>query len=447
MGALKLLLAGLATIALAAGRISNVSGVPLHQYALPAVVLIPGPIVVDRKNDVWFAQQAGARIGELRADGTMHIYQVPGADEQILSLAAADDGKVWFTQTLTYDGSRNRVGYIAQDGRVTLYRFPRKDAFVWAIASDANGGAWVSEFGAHRVAHVSGSGKITEFALLGSDSELVRSIAVEPNGSVWALLGDAIVHLSTTGVGQRFSVPLPKSIEDFTKMVGAGDGSFWMTAYNTSARDPEIWRFTIPDRLVRYRLPDSDFGPLILTAGADGSAWMAYDGAPFIAHIDRVGEVTQYQLPFSGADVWGMTADNLGDVWFANAESEKLGVFGPHIAQEPHPIVGPLTAEDSQILQEWQSTLAPRSGYNIQQVTPDTLSVAQNFAVVGWSDEGGNAATLMQRRVGRWTPIFVTNGNFYRPQDLTARGVPAGVARQLLRDSNVIVVPRHLNSG
>ena len=118
-------------------------------------------------------------------------------------------GKLWFTQTLTYDGSRNRVGYIAQDGRVTLYRFPRKDAFVWAIASDANGGAWVSEFGAHRVAHVSGSGKITEFALLGSDSELVRSIAVEPNGSVWALLGDAIVHLSTTGSGNVSSSSFP----------------------------------------------------------------------------------------------------------------------------------------------------------------------------------------------------------------------------------------------
>ncbi|MGC2242596.1 MAG: hypothetical protein WBA06_03125, partial [Candidatus Aquilonibacter sp.] len=308
-------------------------------------------------------------------------------------------------------------------------------------------GVWVSEFGAHRVAHVSGLGEIREFSLPGPATEIVRSIDVDPHGTVWVLQDDALVRLSSNGVARRYVVHLPKFVDGIRNMVPAGTGSWWMTVFGERGHDPEIWRFTTPDRLVRYRLPDSDFGPLILTAGADGSAWMAYNGAPFIAHIDRVGKVTQYQLPFSGTDVWGMTADNLGDVWFANAESEKLGVFGPHIAQEPHPIVGPLTAEDSQILQEWQSTLAPRSGYNIQQVTPDTLSVAQNFAVVGWSDEGGNAATLMQRRVGRWTPIFVTNGNFYRPQDLTARGVPAGVARQLLSDSNVIVVPRHLNSG
>lgn len=121
MGALSLFLGLLATIIMNAARISTTSGFPIHQYALPAVELVPGPITVDRKNDVWFAQQAVTRIGELRADGTLHVYQVAGIDEQILALAAADDGKVWFTQTLTYDGSRNRVGYIGQDVRVASF--------------------------------------------------------------------------------------------------------------------------------------------------------------------------------------------------------------------------------------------------------------------------------------------------------------------------------------
>ncbi|MHB8146924.1 MAG: Vgb family protein [Vulcanimicrobiaceae bacterium] len=447
MGGLTLLLAGFATIVLTAGRISNVSGFPIHEYALPAIELVPGPITIDRKNDVWFAQEAGTRIGELRADGTLHVYQVPGTGEQIQALAAADDGKVWFTQTLTYDGSRNRVGYIRQDGRVTLYRLPRKNAFVSAIASDASGGAWVSEFGARRVAHISGSGRIEEFSLPGPATEFVRSIDVDRHGAVWVLQDDAIVHLSSTGVMRRFVVQLPKSVEGIRNMVRAGTRSWWMTVYGTAGHDPEIWRFTTPDRLVRYRLLGSGLGPVILAAGAHGSAWMAYDGARIIAHIDRSGNVTQYTLPFDGNDVWGMTADDLGDVWFANAQSEKLGVFGSHTALEPHPIIGPLTVEESKIVEGWQSTLQPRSGYDMQHVTADTLSVDQNFAVVGWSDEGGNAATLMQRRAGRWALVFVTNGNFNRPQDLTAHGVPVGVATQLLRDSNVIVVPYHHNSN
>jgi len=181
---------------------------------------------------------------------------------------------------------------------------------------------------------------------------------------------------------------------------------------------------------------------VVIAAGAQGSAWIAYD-ARVIAHIDLSGNVTQYALPFAGFDVWGMAANDLGDLWFVNSQSEKLGVFGPNIIQEPHPTIAPLTAKESEILRAWQSTLQPRSSYDMQQVVADTLRVDLDFAVVGWSDEDGNAATLMRRRAGAWVPVFVTNGNFYRPQDLTSHGVPAGVATQLLRDSNVVLVPQH----
>jgi len=440
MGGFSLLLAGISVVILAMGRLSIVSVVPIHQYALPAV--LPGPIVVDRKNDVWFAQEDGTRIGELRADGTLHVYRVPGTGEQIQALAAARDGKVWFTQTLTFDGSRNRVGYIKPDGRITLYNFPRKDAFVSAIASDANGGVWVCEFGAHRVAHISGSGGIKEFVLPGPSREFARSIDVDSRGTVWVLQDHAIVQLSSAGVARRFVIPLPKSIDGIRNMVRAGNGSWWMTVYvEATDHDPEIWRFSTPDRLVRYRLSGSGLGPLMLAAGAHGSAWMAYTGARSIANIDRSGNVTRYTLPFDGVDVGGMTADDLGDVWFANNQSEKLGVFGPHIALEPHPIIAPLAMEESGIVRRWKSTLQPRSGYNMQNVTADTVSVGQKFAVVGWSDEDRNAATLMQRRAGRWIPVFVTNGNFNRPQDLTSHGVPAGIATRLLQESNIMLIP------
>lgn len=443
MGVRTFLLVGLVVTVLTAGRISNVSDFPIEQYALPAVALVPGPIAVDRDRDVWFAQNAGTRIGELRADGSFHIYRIPGAREQIMALAAASDGRVWFTQTQTYDGSRNRVGYIRQDGRVTLYRIPRKNAFVWAIASDPKGGVWVSEMAAGRVAHVSDSGRIEEFSLPapGPAIDHVRGVSVDPDGSVWALQDDAVVHLSRSGVARRFAIRFRRSIASTGNMVPAGTNSWWMTAYGARGHDAEIWRFTVPDRLVRYPLPGSGLGPVVIAAGAHGSAWMAYDGASIVANIDRAGNVTQYRVPFGGADVWGMAANDLGDLWFVNSESEKLGVFGPNIRREPHPAIAPLTAEESDVLQGWQSTLQSRSGYNMREVAADTLSVAKDYAVIGWSDEDGDAATLMRRRNGRWSPVFVTNGNFYRLQDLTAHDVPLSVATRLLSDSNVVLVP------
>lgn len=436
-----LLLAVLAVVTLGIGRISNASEFVVRQFALPAVELMPGPLAIDRNKAVWFAEDAGSRIGELRADGRIDIYRIPGANEQTQAIVAANDGNVWFTQTQTYDGSHNRVGYITQSGHVRRYPLRRANAFVSSIAADAKGGAWVSEFGAHRVAHVTGSGKITEFVLPGPAKESVRSIVLDPDGSVWALQDDAVVRLATDGSAQRTVVPLPESWDGIRSMVRAGPGSFWMTAYGSRGRGREIWRFAIPGRLTRYSLPDSDLGPLVLVSGADGSAWMAYDGTPSIAHIDASGNVTQYRLPFRGSDVGGMAADALADVWFANAQSEKIGVVGPHIGLEPRLKISPLTTEQSEIVRAWRIALRPRAGYEIAQVVADTLSVAGAFAVVGWSDENGNAATLLRRRAGRWSPVSVTNGNFYRLEDLTTHGLPSKVAMKLLQDTNVHLVP------
>jgi len=69
------------------------------------------------------------------------------------------------------------------------------------------------------------------------------------------------------------------------------------------------------------------------------------------------------------------------------------------------------------------------------------LSVAGDFAVVRWSDLDGNAATLLRHHADRWDTIFVTNGNFNQVNELTGQGVPGVIASQLLKDSNVRLVP------
>lgn len=439
------LLVGIVGILLTVARFSTVSGFPEYQYALPAVEFVPGPITIDRHRDIWFAEKDGARIGELRADGMLRVYRVPGSYEQIQALAAGADGKVWFTQTQTQDGSGNRVGYITGDGKITLYPLRRADAFVSAIAADPNGGVWVSEFGAHRVARVSGSGATKEFVLPGPPSDDVRSIEVDRSGAVWVLQDNAVVRLSRTGVARRYIIPLPKSVDGMGNMVPAEAGSWWMTAYTAKGREPAVWRFTIPDRLVRYALPGADWGPDVIASGSRGSAWMSYDGR--IATIDVSGNGTAYMQPFASYDVWGMAADDLGDVWFMNSQSEKLGVFGPHAKQEPRPEIAALSGSQVAIVRAWRTSLQPRSGYNMKEVVADTLRVDGDVAIVGWSDENGNAATLLRWRDGRWIPVSNTNGNFYRPEELTSQGVPARIATQLLLDSNVILIPPQAASG
>jgi virginiamycin B lyase len=431
----------LAGIWIAAARpSSSAEALSLHEFAIPAIQLPPGPIVADSRGNVWFAELAGLRIGELRADGTFHFYQLHNDPAQILALVASRDGTLWFAQSFTYDGSHNWIGKIASDGRVAMYRLPRNDAFVNSILAAEANGVWVSEMGAHRVARITNSGEIREYVLPGPKDEFVRSLVLGTDGSVWVAQDDAVVHLYPSGSAQRFPVPLPRTKDGIRNMVPSTAGSFWMTLYAQRGEPDAIWRFTPPHTMTSYTYPGPRFGAIVLVAGPDGGAWFPELGGASIDHIDRSGKIARYPIPLRGSDFQGMTLSDNGGLWFTNMQSGKLGYLGQS-QPNPLPKVSPLSAFDQSIVATWRKQLQPRQNYNMSTVTADTLRVASGFAIVGWSDLDGNAATLLGDHGGAWHTISVANGNFYRVDQLTALGVPQDVAAQLLKGANVKVVP------
>lgn len=156
--------------------------------------------------------------------------------------------------------------------------------------------------------------------------------------------------------------------------------------------------------------------------------------------IDILGNIVKHPIPLQGFDIEGMALSASGGLWFTNMQTQKLGYFGPDDPR-PLPVSRPLSLDGRQIVATWRAHLQPRSGYDMRGVTADTLTVAGNFAVVGWSDFDGDAATLLRKYRGHWHSVFVTNGRFYQARDLTDHGVPVSTASQLLKDSNVRLIP------
>lgn len=411
----------------------------LQQFPIPAVELPPAAIASDALGNVWFAELGGQRIGERQANGTFRILAMHDAPSQIQQLAAGADGRIWFTQTWTYDGTHNRIGTIAQNGTVKMYPFPRKDAFLNAIAPIASGGVWVSEMTTGRIARVSNSGVVAEFALPGPSKEFVRSLVSESDGSVWAAQDNALVHVLSSGSATRFPVPLPRQGDGIRNIVRAGSGSFWMTLYSQPGEPSAIWRFTLPHTMKRYALPKSSGGGIDIASDSSGSVWFPELADRAIDRIDASGRLSIVRVPFLGSDIMGIAAGK-GGIWLSNMQSERLVHFGSSISVRTTPAPAPAPPE-KRLLDAWRAQLQPRSGYKMSAVRPVTLRIAGDYAVVGWSDNDGNAATLLFERGGHWLTMFVTNGDFYEITQLTDRGVPRDVAAELIKDSNVIPIP------
>ncbi len=438
-----LLVAGTGTAVTPAAQ--TVESFSLREYPIPALELPPGPIVTDPRGGVWFAEEAGQRIAELRANGTYRLFDLRNEPSQIQSLAMAGDGTLWFTETFTMDGSHNWIGKITPHGRVVTYSLPRSEAFLGSIASAGANGVWVSEMEAHRVARVRNSGEIREFPLPGPKGELVRSLVAGADGSVWVAQDDAFVHLYPTGRAQRFPVRMPAAGDGIRNMVRATASSLWMTLYTQRGERDAIWRFTPPNAMMPYAYSGSEFGAILLVSGQHGDAWFPELGGRAIDHIDASGNVVRHPIPLLGSDIMGMSLSDNGGLWFTNMQSEKLGYFGDS-RPNPSPILLPLSVREQSIIKAWRGRLQPREAYDMSTVTADTLSVALDFAIVGWSDLDGNAATLLHNDEGRWQTTFVTNGNFDQVKQLTEHGVPKAIATQLLKDSNVRLVPSTLTS-
>jgi len=216
-----------------------------------------------------------------------------------------------------------------------------------------------------------------------------------------------------------------------------------------------------PTPFIEFALPTVGMSPGPIAIDADGNVWFAAEAGQKIGELRSSGRFRLIELAPTRSQIQDITTTADGCVWFTetwtydgsvnrigriapdgltNMQSEKLGFFG-NADPQPRPVIPPLNPVAQGIVAAWRTHLKPREHYNMSTVTPDTLTIAGTYAVVGWSDLDGDAATLLHNVRGHWVPIATTNGNVRVLGDLTAIGVPRGIASRLVLDSNVILIP------
>ena len=97
---------------------------PLGPYSTSgnAITAIPGSITTGPDGNLWFTENQGQAIGQMRPDGTLlHVYPLDQHYGFPGSIVSGPDGDLWFDQV---SGSGDWLVQMTTRGRVTYFPFP-----------------------------------------------------------------------------------------------------------------------------------------------------------------------------------------------------------------------------------------------------------------------------------------------------------------------------------
>src|SRR5438445_311205 len=84
-------------------------------------------------------------------------------------------------------------------------------------------------------------------------------------------------------------------------------------------RKASAWVFT------EYPLPAAGSEPDMITAGPDGNLWFTEANGNKIGRITTRGAITEYPVPTAASGPEGITAGPDGNLWFAEEVGNKIG--------------------------------------------------------------------------------------------------------------------------
>jgi len=192
----------------------------LKQFFLPSGAGSPWGIAAAPDGKIWFTEVASGKIGRLDpATGNIVEFRLPTANSQPQGIVLGADGALWGTEA-----AGNRVFRITTQGKATEFPIPTPNSVPVAIAAGRYGYLWVSELSGGKLLRVSRTGKMREFPLPAGARPY--GLVSAPDGNVWfADRGRNRIGLVTPG-GRVFEFPLPTPNAQPTAIAPLGLGRF-----------------------------------------------------------------------------------------------------------------------------------------------------------------------------------------------------------------------------
>lgn len=261
------------------GRITSSGGVSV--FAAPSGWVMTG--LATGGGSLWVSERHDGQsfIGQWSTSGTL-VHDFPVAGTSVIRLAWGPDAALWFTGGDPEPGGVDNglIGQMTTAGVTTVCPLPRGPQGLFEnggneIIAGPDGALWFDLPAQGAIGRMSVSGSFTLFPLGGSPSanfEGDQSIAVGPDGSMWAASGSSVKRVTATGGVTTYAVPQPESITSGPN----GNVSFLTVALASQA----VGLMSTAGHIsASYPLPAGGQveGPQ-LTVGPDGKLWIGGSG-------------------------------------------------------------------------------------------------------------------------------------------------------------------------
>lgn len=261
----------------------------------------------------------------------IHEFALPNSSSEPFGIAAGPDGSVWFTEL-----TGNRIGRITYHGAITEFALPRSGSSPVDIVAGPDGNLWFTESSGNAIGRITPQGTITEFSKGLSANSSPNGITATTNAhALWftevgeAPNGIKIGKITTDGtITKQYSIPTQYNSNPQNLAFG-WDGKLWFAEANAGNAIGRCGRFTGNFAIFQSGLSPAAW-PQDIVAGPDGNMWFTESGQTArIGRITKTGTITEFSSGVSNCgcnyNLYGIAAGSDGNLWFTESATNKIG--------------------------------------------------------------------------------------------------------------------------
>ena len=242
---------------------------------IPTAASQPEGITTAPNGNLWFAEAAGNKIGEITPSGTFTEFVIPTAASLPTGITTDASGNIWFTEA-----AGNKIGELTPSGTFSEFTIPTASSEPSAITLGPSGNLWFTEGAGDKIGEITPTGTFTEFVISTSASE-PSAITMGPDGNLWftEASGNNIGRITPTGTITEFNISTAASdpwMGSRKARTAATSGSPNRPATRLARSHPQA------------RSPSSTFKPPIVRQRESRPARAAMSGSPSSAVV-RLG--------------------------------------------------------------------------------------------------------------------------------------------------------------
>ncbi len=288
----------------------------IAEYALPNAGSGPQQLVNGPDGNVWFTENAGARVAKVTPAGVTSEYPVPIGPYGIAHL----NNQIWFGEAAVGHTGGGSIGRINLDG-AGYTSFPvATNAGVRIMTTGPDAKLWFAEQLIDKIGTMTETGTVKQYRL--SNFDQPHGITTGSDNAMWftATGGNYIGRIvpGTNKVANKYTIPTAGS--QALGITGGPDGNLWFVE-NVGNK---IGRITTAGVITEFAIPSANAKPKSITTGSDGNLWFSEHDTNKMGRITPAGVITEFAVPTVNGGPFGVASGSDGKVWFVEFEGNKV---------------------------------------------------------------------------------------------------------------------------